>query len=81
MGFKIKTKSGTITIEFAISLVSVVALLFIVLGVFNDNMEKIITNSNFKKIINEDGTRTDYQSYGRDYSDFTIQLKPFGSNL
>lgn len=75
MRFKDSKKSGMIAVEFAFGILSVVVVLFIVMGSLNDSMGKIFVNSNFTKIANENTKRTDYTSYGRDYANSKIYVK------
>lgn len=75
MQSKDRKQSGMITIEFAFGVLSVVVVLFIVMGSVNANISKIFTSSNFKKITDENTGRTNYTSYGRSYQDSKIYVK------
>lgn len=75
MQFKDRTKSGMITIEFAFSILSMMVVLFVVMGVINDNFGRMAVNSNFRKITVESRARTDYTSYGRNYTNQKIYVK------
>ncbi len=74
MVFISKVKSGMITVEVAVSLLSVIVFLFIMVGVLNENLDKIAANTFKKSAVETDG-RKNYQSYGRDYTDSTVYVK------
>lgn len=75
MRFKDSRKSGMITIEFAFGILSIVVVLFVIMGSLNDSMGKIFINSNFARITYENAKRTNYTSYGRSYEDSKIYVK------
>lgn len=75
MQFKCKKKLGMISIEIILSSALTLVALFVVLEVFNESLDRMLTNGNFKKITPENSAKTDYTSYGRKYADFTIYVK------
>lgn len=75
MQFKDRKQSGMITIEFAFGILSIVVVLFIVMGSVNENMGRIFINSNFKKIADGSTGRTNYTSYGRSYQNSKVYVK------
>lgn len=75
MQFKDSKKSGMITVELAFGIISVMVILFIIMGSLNETMGKIFINSNFTRIASENTQRTDYTSYGRDYADSKVYVK------
>lgn len=75
MNSKNGKKSGMISIEFAFGILLAVVVIFFVIGVLNDNMVKMVANSNLTRVVSENRTRTDYTSYGRDYAHSTIYVK------
>lgn len=71
-------KSGMITTEVAISLVLVVAVLFITLGLFSDNLKDMIANGNFQNIFNKNESRTGFNSFSKDYAASQISVQIMG---
>jgi hypothetical protein len=70
-----RKKSGMITIEFILVLFFAAVTLFIILGVFYDNVNKMADNGNIQKITGKNSAKTDYQSFGRNYSNSKVYVK------
>lgn len=75
---KDRRKNGAITVEMAIGIVLVVAVLFITLGLFSNNIKTMIADSNFKNVFNKEGLKTGYSSFSKDYSDSQINVQIMG---
>lgn len=67
--------SGTIMVEFSFGIFSVILVLFIIVGVINGSLDRLITNSNFKNITGANTFKAYYQSLGREYQNFTVYVK------
>lgn len=70
-----RKKSGMISIEHIFGILFAVLVLFLVIGVLDDNLDKMAANSNFTRIVSENRTRTNYTSFGRNYSYSQIYVK------
>ncbi|MDD3436015.1 MAG: hypothetical protein PHC64_02575 [Candidatus Gastranaerophilales bacterium] len=74
---KNKTKSGTISTELAIGIGLAVVVLFVVLGLFSDNLSTLVSNTNLKNIF-DGNDKTSYTSFNRDYSDTQVNVQTIG---
>lgn len=75
MHFKEETKSGTMTIELILSLLSIILIMFVAFDSFSNNLNKMVSNSNFKLITEKNSAKTAYTDYNRDYTNSTIYVK------
>lgn len=75
MQLKDNKRSGMISMEIILSAALTLVALFVVLEVFNESLDRMFTNGNFKKITSENIAKTNYTSYGRKYADSTIYVK------
>lgn len=75
---KDKKKSGTSTTEVVIGTSLAIAVLFIAMGLFNDNVTGMISNSNLSNIFNGNDSKTQYSAFNRDYSNSQINVQIMG---
>lgn len=66
------------TVELGVSLVLIVIVLFVVIGLFNDNIKSMISSSNFSRMFSANGLKTWFQSFGRNYDDSQIYVQIMG---
>lgn len=78
MNFKNESKPGTVTTEVAIGISLAVVVLFVTLGLFNDNLSAMFANSNLKSFFNPNSSKTTYDSFNRDYSNSQINVQVMG---
>lgn len=78
MIFKNEQKPGTVSTELAIGISLAVVVLFVALGLFNDNLATMSFNSNMKNIFNGNTSKTAYTSFNRDYSNSQINVQIMG---
>lgn len=74
---KNKIRQGNVSIELVIGIVLSVVVLFVALGLFNDNLSDIVLNSNLKNIF-YGNTRTEFTSFNRNYSDSQVDIQVTG---
>lgn len=66
------------TVELGVSLVLIVVVLFVVIGLFNDNIKSMIGSSNFSRLFSANGLKTFFQNFGRNYDDSQIYVQIMG---
>lgn len=74
----LKAKFGAITTEVAIGIGLAVVVLFVLIGLFNNNISEMISNSSFPNIFNKKPQKTDYGSFGRVYSSSQVNVNIIG---
>lgn len=72
------SKRGSISTEVAIGIALSVVALFIALGLFNENLSTLISNSHLGNLFNN-SAKTKYDSFGRDYSNSQIEVQIVGA--
>lgn len=75
MRFFNKKKSGMISVEIALAVVSVIIVLFMVIGVFTDNTKTMVSSSGIKNLTQENNAKTTYSSFNRNYDSSQIEIK------
>lgn len=70
--------SAMMTVELGVSLVLIVVVLFVVIGLFNDNIKSMIGSSNFSRLFSANGLKTLFQSFNRNYDDSQIYVQIMG---
>lgn len=70
-------KLGAITIEVAIGIILAVIVLFVAIGLFNENLANMLTGSNIKNMF-LNNNKTTYGSFNRDYADSQINVQIMG---
>lgn len=65
------------TVELGVSLVLIVVVLFVVIGLFNDNIKSMIGSSNFSRLFSANW-KTFFQNFGRNYDDSQIYVQIMG---
>lgn len=78
MKLKNGKNSAMMTVELGVSLVLIVVVLFVVIGLFNDNIKTMIGNSNFSRIFSGNGLKTWFQSFNRNYDDSQVYVQIMG---
>lgn len=73
-----KKNSAMMTVELGVSLVLIVVVLFVVIGLFNDNIKSMIGSSNFARLFSANGLKTFFQSFNRNYDDSQIYVQIMG---
>lgn len=71
-------KLAAISTEVALSLVLAVAVLFVILGLFGDNVKNMIADSNFKNIFSNNALKTGFNSFSKDYTNSQINVQIMG---
>lgn len=66
------------TVELGVSLVLIVVVLFVVIGLFNDNIKSMIGSSNFSRLFSANGLKNFFQSFNRNYDDSQIYVQIMG---
>lgn len=74
---KSRRRSGAVTTEVAVGIGLAVVVLFVAIGLFNDNISAMISNSSIANIFNSGG-KTTYSSFNRDYSDSQVNVQIMG---
>lgn len=75
---KDKKKPGTSTTEVVVGTSLAIAALFIAIGLFNDNVTGMISNSNLSNIFNGNDSKTEYSAFNRDYSNSQVNVQIVG---
>lgn len=78
MIWKNRRASGMVSTEVAISIGLTVAVLFIVLGLFSDNLKAMVTQSNIKSFFEGNDSKTFYSSFNRNYSNSVVETQMVG---
>lgn len=68
-------KIGAVTVELALSLFSIVLVLFVALNAFSNNLNTMIPKSNMKNITAENPAKTAYTPSNVDYSESQVYVK------
>lgn len=77
--FRNRSKSAMITTELAITLGLAVVVAVIAIGMFNENIKEMISSGNFQNFFNNDGGKTAYSAFNRDYTDSQINVQIMGA--
>lgn len=72
-----RRKAGMITTEVAIGIGLAVVVLFVAIGLFNENISAMVLNSSLAKFFNS-GEKTTYSSLNRDYSASQVNVQIMG---
>lgn len=78
MSWKIRRASAAVSTELAISIGLAAVVLIVALGLFNDNVQAMISNSSIADIFNGNASKTLYSSFNRDYSDSEVETQMTG---
>lgn len=70
--------SAMMTVELGVSLVLIIVVLFVVIGLFNDNIKSMIGSSNFSRVFSANGLKNFFQSFNRNYDDSQIYVQIMG---
>lgn len=73
-----KCKNAMITVELGVSLVLVLLVLFVTIGMFNDNLKDMFANGNFKNVFNGTSARTFFSYFNKNYSNSQIDVMLLG---
>lgn len=76
--FRNRSKSAMITTELAITLGLATVVAVIAIGMFNENIKEMISSGNFQNFFNNDGGKTAYSAFNRDYTDSQINVQIMG---
>lgn len=69
---------AAVSTEVAIGMAVAIVALFVVLGIFGDNLSSIVANSNIGNVFKNNDSETEYASYDRDYSDSQVNVQIMG---
>lgn len=75
MQFRDQAKFGSVTMELALSLFSIVLVLLVVFNTISENFKTMASSTNFKNLTTENSAKTSYATYNRDYTDSTVYVK------
>lgn len=78
MDLRFKNRRAMVTVELAVSLVLIVVALFVTLGLFNNNLRDMVSNSNFKNLFNGNGSRTFFSFFNKDYKNAQVYVQIMG---
>jgi hypothetical protein len=70
-------KSGAITVEVAIGIALAAVVLIVAIGLFNENLSTMISNSGIANMFNNTG-KTTYDKFNRDYASSQINIQLIG---
>lgn len=73
---KNKFKKGNVSTEVIIGIALSVVVLFVMMGLFSDNLSKMISSSNIKNIFT--GDRTTFSSFNPDYTSSQVDVQLVG---
>lgn len=72
--FKRNCKFAGTTLEVALSIGLGVVVLFVVLGIFGDNLKTMVSSSNINNLTKQSNQKTSYDSYNRNYASSNAQV-------
>lgn len=72
--FKRNCKFAGTTLEVALSIGLGVVVLFVVLGIFGDNLKTMVSSSNINNLTKQSNQKTSYESYNRNYASSNAQV-------
>lgn len=75
MQFFQRKKSGTISVELALSIACIILVLFVAAGALNNNVSTMVSNSGIQKFTKQNSAKTAYTSYGKDYTNAQVVIK------
>lgn len=78
MKLRLGKNPAMMTVELGVSLVLIIVVLFVVIGLFNDNIKSMIGSSNFARLFSANGIKTFFQSFNRNYDDSQIYVQIMG---
>ena len=73
-----KRHSAGVTMEVAIGVALAVAVLFVILGLFNNNLKNMIVNTNLSNIFKNNDVKTAFSAFNKDYSSSQINVQIMG---
>ena len=73
-----KRHSAGVTMEVAIGVALAVAVLFVILGLFNNNLKNMIVNTNLSNIFKNNDVKTAFTAFNKDYSNSQINVQIMG---
>ena len=71
-------KSAMVTMEVLLAIILTVGALFLVLGLFNNNLKEMVDNSGFQSLFKKDVTATAYDTTNKDYTDSQLNVQIAG---
>jgi hypothetical protein len=71
-------KSAMVTTELVIGIGLSVAVVFIAIGLFKNNLKTMVSNASLSNGFMQNESKTDYDSYNRDYTDSQINVQIMG---
>ncbi len=75
---KRERKFAMVSTEVAVGIALTVVALFVVLGLFGDNLSTLVANTKLGNVFNENSSKTEYNSFDRDYSDSQVNVQIMG---
>ena len=72
---QIELRSGNITLEVALSIFSIILIIFVGMNSFFNNINKMVVSSNINSLIDENSAKTSYTHYNRSYNGSMIEVK------
>lgn len=78
MDLRFKNRRAMVTVELAVTLFLIVIALFVTLGLFNNNLRDMVANSNFKNLLNGNGSRTFFSFFNKDYKNAQVYVQIMG---
>lgn len=76
--FFTKKRNAALTVELAVSLVLIVIVLFVAIGLFNDNLKNMFVNGNIRNIFNAEELKTYFSFFNKDYTSSQINVQVTG---
>lgn len=76
--FKKVSKSGTAMTEIAIGIALAAVAIAVGMGLFNDNLAGMVTNSNLSNFFGGNDSKTEFSAFNRDYSNSQISVQIMG---
>ena len=70
--------SASVTIELAIGVALAVSVLFVILGLFNNNLKNMIVNTNLSNVFKNNDVKTAFTVFNKDYSNSQINVQIMG---
>jgi len=70
--------SAGVTIELAIGVALAVSVLFVILGLFNNNLKNMIVNTNLSNVFKNNDVKTAFTAFNKDYSNSQINVQIMG---
>ncbi len=71
-------KSAMVTMEVLLAIILTLGALFLVLGLFNNNLKEMVDNSGFQSLFKKDVTATAYENTNKDYTNSQLNVQIAG---